>query len=577
MDINSSDPQIVRLPFFDSMTLRDTSLSADRQFINGYFEPVENKSAGGIDYFFTKRPGTTLFSTPTVSGEGRGIYFSSFQGEISVVGSNLYANVLTIPLRTSTGLVSFAETRPDLTVANQYVGINDGKDLYLIGGGSSFPLVLNNVAITSSSVANPTVITAPNHNLLTGYRIIIRNHTGSTPSINDTIFSVTVIDANTFTIPVNVTVGGTGGTIGSFPAGIVDPNSTNTGSLIYMDGYFITSTTDGNIWNCALDDPTTWPSTNFITALMLPGKPVALVKQNNMFLSLSDQHIQTFYNAANPVGSPFANVEQAMQRVGCVSRQTVVQAENIVYWVSNSQIGGYTVYRLDGTSNLQDIGIPQITRVLNRQIISNGWGIAGAPIVTTVAGFSLRIAGHIFYILTIKGSNISFVYDRDLNMWFEWTDVNGSFYNIGSIGIFQTTIVGGPNNGKTILELIGQDIVNGNQYILDASKNQDNGVNFTTTIQTGRESWGTLRRKYYDRVDLVGDKQTSGVQSNINISYSDDDYNTFSTPRTFDMSQTRMFGKAWGNSRRRAWKISYTGDLPLRLSGLEFEIRVAQG
>lgn len=68
------------------------------------------------------------------------------------------------------------------------------------------------VAITSSSVANPSVITATAHGLATNDRVVIAGHTGSTPDINNA-YTVTVTGDNTFTIPVNVTVGGTGGTV----------------------------------------------------------------------------------------------------------------------------------------------------------------------------------------------------------------------------------------------------------------------------------------------------------------------------------------------------------------------------
>jgi len=96
--------------------------------------------------------------------------------------------------------------------------MSDGNGLFIIDTSDGVT-VLNNVAITSSSVANPTVITtATAHGLTTGNKIIIRNHSGSTPSINDTSYAVTVTGTTTFTIPVNVTVGGTGGTIGVFPS-----------------------------------------------------------------------------------------------------------------------------------------------------------------------------------------------------------------------------------------------------------------------------------------------------------------------------------------------------------------------
>lgn len=67
------------------------------------------------------------------------------------------------------------------------------------------------VAISTSSVANPTTITtAVPHGLVSGDSVVIFGHTGSTPTINGTRV-VTVTGPTTFTIPVNVTVAGTGG------------------------------------------------------------------------------------------------------------------------------------------------------------------------------------------------------------------------------------------------------------------------------------------------------------------------------------------------------------------------------
>lgn len=68
------------------------------------------------------------------------------------------------------------------------------------------------ITITSSSVANPTVITtAAPHGRVSGDTVTVAGHTGSTPAITGS-YKVTVIDATHFSIPVTVTVGGTGGT-----------------------------------------------------------------------------------------------------------------------------------------------------------------------------------------------------------------------------------------------------------------------------------------------------------------------------------------------------------------------------
>lgn len=67
------------------------------------------------------------------------------------------------------------------------------------------------IPITSNSIANPTVVTtAVPHGLTTGDIILISGVASSSPTINGQR-TVTVTSTTTFTVPVNVTVGGTGG------------------------------------------------------------------------------------------------------------------------------------------------------------------------------------------------------------------------------------------------------------------------------------------------------------------------------------------------------------------------------
>lgn len=73
--------------------------------------------------------------------------------------------------------------------------------------------------ITSSSVANPTTITtATAHNRGVNDWIRIAGHSGSTPSLNGKYQVLKVPSATTLQIGVNVTVGGTGGTLRHTPA-----------------------------------------------------------------------------------------------------------------------------------------------------------------------------------------------------------------------------------------------------------------------------------------------------------------------------------------------------------------------
>jgi hypothetical protein len=71
--------------------------------------------------------------------------------------------------------------------------------------------VLCMLTIVSSSAENPTTIkTLTPHNLVSGSRVFIQNHTGAIPAIGGS-YAITVKSPKSFTIPVNVTTGGSDG------------------------------------------------------------------------------------------------------------------------------------------------------------------------------------------------------------------------------------------------------------------------------------------------------------------------------------------------------------------------------
>ncbi len=98
-----------------------------------------------------------------------------------------------------------------------FVAVNEGAEIIasdLVFGGST-----TNVAVTSSSAANPTVITTPStHGLVAGDQVTIQGHS-STPPINSTYTVATAPTTTTFTIPVAVTSAGGGGFVSRFNAG----------------------------------------------------------------------------------------------------------------------------------------------------------------------------------------------------------------------------------------------------------------------------------------------------------------------------------------------------------------------
>jgi len=70
---------------------------------------------------------------------------------------------------------------------------------------------LATVAISANTAANPSVVTATAHGLTSGDLVQISG-SNSTPSLNGA-HKVTVVDANSFSVPVNVSIAGTAGTL----------------------------------------------------------------------------------------------------------------------------------------------------------------------------------------------------------------------------------------------------------------------------------------------------------------------------------------------------------------------------
>lgn len=127
-------------------------------------------------------------------------------------------------------VTNMTATSPTILTTSAPSGLTTGRTVTIEGSNStpsvdgvyqvtvispttfSIPVnVTNNgiTAITNISIANPTVVTSADHGLISGDQILIRG-SNSTPSING-LRTVTVINSDTFTVPVNVTVAGTTG------------------------------------------------------------------------------------------------------------------------------------------------------------------------------------------------------------------------------------------------------------------------------------------------------------------------------------------------------------------------------
>ena len=92
------------------------------------------------------------------------------------------------------------------------------------------------------------------------------------------------------------------------------------------------------------------------------------------------------------------------------------------------------------------------------------------------------------------------------------------------------------------------------------------------TIQTARINHGTDKRKFVKSVRLIADNQESGTAT---LEKSDDDYGTFTTLGTFDMtSMDKRINRCGSYKGGRSYRITHSANTAFRAEALEIEYEV---
>ena len=320
---------------------------------------------------------------------------------------------------------------------------------------------------------------------------------------------------------------------------------------VFMDGYlFVAKADTQDIYNSDLDDPLLWTTGDFISAEMYPDKIKALSKNNNYIYAVGSNSVEYFFDAANATGSPLGRHESAVQQFGTVAAATVVQTEKEVVLVGETGNGGHTVWTIDGFKE-KEIGTPAIRSIFRAE----GSNLANAK------AHCIRVSGQKLYIISL--TSVTLVYSFDTQMWSEWT--SGT---TGALAFKGSHAADGPNGMAYLL-----DDSNGKVYTISEDNHTDAGTGFLCQIVTPKYDFDTFNRKFMSRFSLIGDiPDGSGAGNVLQIYWTDDDYQTWSTARDLSFDYDFPCIAQLGNFRRRAFKIEYSQPYLLRLEAFEVDI-----
>lgn len=316
--------------------------------------------------------------------------------------------------------------------------------------------------------------------------------------------------------------------------------TTTVRGCVYLDGttYVFTpaSAIDGDNFN----DPTTWDPLNTLLVQIEPDPPQCLAKQLVYVVAIKTIETEVFYDAGNGTGSPLGPVQGSKLGVGARSAESVVKCGDDLAWVGTTSEGSIQVMFMSKVHG-EAISTPPVERLL-------------APLdFSVVYAWAANVAGHRYYVVTLKNNNLTLAFDLTSGLWYIWTDSNGNYLPIVSATY--------DSSARPIL----QHESNGKLYTLQASVFQDDGVNFTVSLFTPNYDGGVRTKKTCSTIDVIADE----INTNVNISWSDDDYQTFTTPQTVNLNQERVVIQDGSSYRKRAFCLTHTDNTFLRVKALQ--------
>lgn len=322
---------------------------------------------------------------------------------------------------------------------------------------------------------------------------------------------------------------------------VVDVNypATTVRGCVYLDGttYVMTpaSAIDGDNFN----DPTTWDPLNTLLVQIEPDAPQCLAKQLVYVVAIKSVETEVFYDAGNGTGSPLGPVQGSKLGVGARSAESVVRCGDDLAWVGTTSEGSVQVMFMSKVHG-EAISTPPVERLL-------------APLdFTTVYAWSANVAGHRYYVVTLKNSNLTLAFDLSSGLWYIWTDSAGNY-----LPIVSSTY---NSSGQPVL----QHELNGKLYTLDAATFQDDGINFAFSLFTPNFDGGLRSKKTCTTIDVVADE----IDTDVRISWSDDDYQTFTNPQAVNLNQECVRIQDGSSYRKRAFNITHQDNTFLRIKQL---------
>lgn len=348
--------------------------------------------------------------------------------------------------------------------------------------------------------------------------------------------------------------------VGTSCAKVVDADlpSPHEPCPIYLDGYiFLIKKDTGDIYNSALDDPTSWTPGDFITAEISSDYLLRLIKTKNYIVAMGYNSIEYFYDAGNASGSPLQRNDSPYRSIGFITGLCTIG--DVTFFVGQDEKLNVCVFMLDGFE------IKRISNSVVERTIQTNTNSANAKsrVNLNKPGYAISLSGHNFYVLPL--TTTTWVYDLAEKEWYEWKGSDGNGLAIQAAWTMY--------NGSMYVAIDGQTAIS----VLSPTVYQDYSVNFTCRYTSELLDIGTPNWKYISRLLLDCSQEEISGTSNTTLTWSDTDWSTSAAAsRNINVFSISPQIYKLGRFRKRSFRFEYTDNYPFWLKGFTLFINVGQ-
>ena len=314
--------------------------------------------------------------------------------------------------------------------------------------------------------------------------------------------------------------------------------------ILFLDGYlFIIKSDTSDIYNSTLNDPLAWVPGDFLTAEMIPDTLFRIARLSNYLIAMGSASIEYFFDAGNASGSPLQRNDTPIKHVGFVGG--FASHENKIFFVGQASNTAPAVYVLEDFK-METIESPMLRRHLQKD--------------TTYVASLVSMGGHVFYVLTIEDT--TFALDIETKVWTRF-----GFQDTDKLPCRFSVMIPLTADGHcSVFSMSGRE----NLFYFRPEYYLDDGETFPVICQTPKLRFDSLHEKYMSRLLPVVDKTVGTLM----VDWSDDDYQTYTTPRPLDLSLEKPILHRMGRFVERALRFTLESSAAFRMYYAEVDYNI---